>query len=177
MNKFLLRVLIILAVIAVNIGADQFTKYLAIEHLKGQPNVEVVGDIFILTYAENTGAFLSLGAGIPEPFHFILIVLLPSAAMVAFLAYVLLSKKLNWLQIVLLSTVIGGGVGNLYDRIVYGYVVDFMNFGLGSLRTGVLNVADISLTFGAIILFITFMKAEKEEKERNENKTSSEAES
>ncbi|PID99718.1 MAG: signal peptidase II, partial [Acidobacteria bacterium] len=65
-------------------------------------------------------------------------------------------------QLVCLSCVIGGGIGNLYDRIFNdGIVIDFMNFGIGSLRTGILNVADLSVTFGAVIFVIMMISAEK----------------
>jgi signal peptidase II len=57
---------------------------------------------------------------------------------------------------IILSTIIGGGLGNLIDRIIHNFtVVDFLNFGIGSLRTGVLNIADLSVTFG-VILFVIF---------------------
>jgi signal peptidase II len=59
-------------------------------------------------------------------------------------------------RIIICSCIIGGGIGNLTDRLFNEFtVIDFMNFGIGKIRTGVLNVADISVTFG-IIIFIIF---------------------
>jgi signal peptidase II len=66
------------------------------------------------------------------------------------------------LQMVCISTIIGGGISNIFDRILFGgYVTDFMNFGIGSLRTGILNFADMSITFGAIVLIIVQYVKEK----------------
>jgi len=69
--------------------------------------------------------------------------------------------KENNLVIIIVS-IIGGGLGNLFDRLLYDFhVVDFINFGIGSLRTGILNVADMSVTFGVFFLVIYTLKAKK----------------
>jgi len=69
------------------------------------------------------------------------------------------------LQIVCISTIIGGGISNIFDRILFGgFVTDFMNFGIGGLRTGILNFADMSITFGAILLIVVQYHKERKQK-------------
>ena len=69
--------------------------------------------------------------------------------------YWCLFKEKDTFRCILFSSVIAGGLGNLLDRLFNGFrVIDFMNFGIGNLRTGILNVADLSITFGVIIFII-----------------------
>jgi len=62
--------------------------------------------------------------------------------------YTFFSKELNKYQILALSFILGGGISNIYDRLLYGEVVDFMNMGIGDLRTGIFNFADVSIMVG-----------------------------
>ena len=82
------------------------------------------------------------------------------------------------LQIACISTIIGGGISNIFDRILFsGFVTDFMNFGIGSLRTGILNFADMSITFGAILLiFVQYIKETKHKALSNSNSQNNENE-
>ena len=149
---FVVAVLVILA----NVAVDRFTKDLAQEHLRGQGVVQVVGDFFILRYAENGGAFLSLGSSLPEPWRFIILSAFPAIALLAFFIYMITRPYISVPWLVGLSCILGGGGSNVYDRLINnGYVIDFMNFGIGALRTGILNVADLSIVGGAILLILT----------------------
>jgi signal peptidase II len=144
-----------LLIVIANLAIDQFTKKLAREHLQGRETIKVVGSVFVLTYAENEGGFLSMGSSIPEFPRKILLTWLPTAIMAGMLFYLFFSKSLSTKQLICLATILGGGISNLIDRFVFdGHVTDFMNFGIGSLRTGILNVADLSITFGAIALLL-----------------------
>jgi signal peptidase II len=79
------------------------------------------------------------------------------------LVYVLASSDNSKAKMISLSLVLGGGIGNLIDRIFNeGRVIDFMNIGIGSLRTGVFNVADIAISCGVVwLLVISFNTSEK----------------
>ena len=154
MKEKLLRVAFSLLIIAFTVWTDQATKALAVQHLQNKPAVQVVGNMFILTYAENTGAFLSLGKNWPAPAKAVFFISLPLLALVGLGWMIVRSKSKSPLGWIALSMFIGGGIGNLIDRLAnQGVVVDFMNFGIGPLRTGVLNFADLYLTAGAIMLF------------------------
>lgn len=138
----------------INFGLDRLTKILAVEFLKGNPSKSFLGGIFKLIYAENTGAFLSMGAGFPVVLKYILLLIIPILVCL-FGLYWCFFKEKDTFRCILFSSVIAGGLGNLLDRLFNGFrVIDFMNFGIGNLRTGILNVADLSITFGVIIFII-----------------------
>ena len=156
MSSRLKNYILILVIIAVSVGCDQGTKILARQHLKSQGTIRVVGNFFILTYVENDGAFLSMGSNLPQPFKTILLTFFPVVVVLAGLGYLFLAKHHSLAEMICIAFIIGGGISNLYDRIMYhGLVTDFINFGVGPwLRTGVLNVADMYITFGGIGLIV-----------------------
>jgi signal peptidase II len=154
------KLLIAAAIIVLNVGADQVTKELARSNLQPRGRVEVVGDYVILVYVENEGAFLSLGSNLPDTLRIALLAVLPAGMVIGMLYFLFFRTfQLAPVQIVALSTIAGGGIGNLYDRITNnGSVVDFMNIGMGRLRTGVFNVADLSVLVGVGLLLIYELK-------------------
>ena len=166
----------------INFGLDRLTKILAVEFLKGNPPKSFLGGIFKLIYAENTGAFLSMGANFPIVLKYILLAIIP--ILVCFWGlYWCLFKEKDTFRCILFTSVIAGGLGNLLDRLFNGFsVIDFMNFGIGNLRTGILNVADLSITFGVLIFIVydIFFAKDKlladEKKEKSTKETSNEEE-
>lgn len=159
-------IILVLITVVINIAADQATKEIARQNLKGQPPVQVIDTVFVLVYAENTGAFLGMGKDLPQPWKTIALIIMPVLAVLLSLAYVIFGKNLSLAQVICISSVLGGGLSNLYDRIMNaGAVTDFMNFGIGPVfRTGVLNVADLSVTFGAILLVLFYMNESEKTK-------------
>lgn len=162
------RLILILLVIAGNVLADQVTKVAARSELKGRGTVRVVGDVFVMRYAENSGAFLGLGANLPNPWRKFVFSLFPVVLMAGLSFYIFRNKQLTRWELVWYACIIGGGIGNIIDRLAFdGMVTDFLNFGIGSLRTGILNVADISITAGVVGLVILLglqSRAEKKKK-------------
>jgi signal peptidase II len=149
------RVLYILLILAGTIISDQATKKIAQEYLQNSAPISFLYNFFVLTYAENTGGFLGMGASVNEALRFWVFSVVVALFLVAMFFYLIFSKAFSNRQTLMLAMVLGGGIGNLIDRLMYdGRVVDFMNFGIGPLRTGILNVADIYITFGAIFLFL-----------------------
>jgi signal peptidase II len=146
---------LILVVISVCIALDQATKGLARKYLAPDGFVSFAGDTFRLQYAENTGAFLSLGSSLPEPWRHIVFTVLVGIFLLALLAFVFFHRSTPKELTLFLALLCAGGLGNLIDRIAYsGRVVDFLNVGVGPLRTGIFNIADMAITGGAIFLFI-----------------------
>jgi signal peptidase II len=144
-----------LKTIAACLAVDQTTKWLAKKYLAPDGFISFAGDTFRLQYAENIGAFLSLGSSLPEPWRYVVFMVLVAVFLLSLLAYVVFSRTLTTDYAVCLSLVCGGGFSNLVDRIVYdGRVVDFLNAGIGAIRTGIFNVADMAITTGAILLLI-----------------------
>ena len=151
--KRLHRATLILLIIFFCVGADQATKWAAKSYLAPAGLISFAGDIFRLQYAENTGAFLSLGASLPEPWRHLVFTVSVGVLLLALFVYLLLNRSLSRLYLACLSLVCGGGLSNLIDRVVQdGRVVDFMNVGVGPLRTGIFNVADMAITAAAILL-------------------------
>jgi len=150
-----------LVIMAAGIGLDQLTKILAWTNLKGQPDIDFFGDLFVLTYAENDGAFLSMGSGLPEFLRVALLIILPLAVIGGIVWYLLRSKKVGSIEFWALSLVAAGGLGNMIDRIIYGAVVDFMNMGIGSLRTGIFNVADMLIMAALGLFIVMFIKGSR----------------
>ena len=149
------QTIVTLSVILFCIALDQATKMIAKEHLSPDEVISFAGDFFRLQYAENTGAFLSLGSSLPEPWRHIVFTVLVAVFLLALLLYTLFNRALATNYVVCLSLVCAGGISNLIDRIAYdGRVIDFLNLGIGPLRTGIFNVADMAITAGAVLLLL-----------------------
>lgn len=156
------RALIVFLITLTCVGCDQATKFAAKQHLQNGPVYSYAGDTVRLQYAENTGAFLSLGASLPEPLRQLIFTVLVGIFLLGLIAFILLSRELTPFAVSCLSLVAAGGVSNLIDRIAYdGRVVDFLNVGIGSLRTGIFNVADMAITFGALLMLLENFRSAK----------------
>ncbi len=148
-------IVLALVIILINIGCDQVTKEYARQNFKGQGTIEVVSNYFIIHYTENDGAFLSLGSNLPQPYKTIILTYIPALFLFGFSIYILFYHQMSLPQLICIACMLGGGFSNLIDRIIYdGFVTDFLNFGIGSLRTGILNFADMSITFGVLFLIL-----------------------
>ena len=147
------RLLIIGIILISCVGCDQATKAVAKNHLSQAQPISYLADTFRLHYMENKGAFMSLGSTMPVEIRFWLLIVLTGIAVVGMLVVVLMHRGLRQPIVIGLSFIIGGGVGNLIDRVLHnGAVIDFMNIGIGSLRTGIFNVADVAISAGALTL-------------------------
>ena len=152
MNKFRKNILW-LAVTALVIVIDQFTKRLAVILLQPVPTVPLWQDILHLTYVENTGA--SFGMLKDKRWVFMVTSTILIAAIVI---YLLRCKEIPPLLGVSLGMILGGGIGNMIDRVALGYVVDFIDFR--AIHFAVFNGADSCITVGAVILFFYVMRSE-----------------
>lgn len=151
MNK-LLRLFLIFAILILNISCDQVSKHYVRNNFSYHDAIRLVSNHVTFTKVENTGAFLSLGADMSRPLKFILLEFLPVAFLVGGLVYMVMKSKLDQLTLTGLCFVIGGGAGNLFDRLYYGSVTDFMHIDFVIFQTGVFNMADVSIVVGLMIL-------------------------
>ncbi len=164
-NKLARNILILLIVIA-NIGCDQVSKKVVRESVEPGDRIEIINQNFLLMNVENDGAFLSLGSDFSPLLKKILLLGLPLMMLIGVLFYLFTQTKLPKLALIGWSFVIGGGIGNMYDRIKYGSVTDFLFIDLGGVfRTGVFNMADVSIMVGMgfLILFYIQDATKKEE--------------
>ncbi len=158
--------LIWFAVIIVTVFLDQLTKYLTVLHLKPIDTLPIIEDVLHLTYVENTGAAF----GMMKDARWVFMVV-SSVAIIGILGYMVYRayvKKdpLHWMESLSLSLIVGGGIGNMIDRTLLGYVVDmidcrFINFA-------VFNVADSFVCIGAglMILYLVILTVKEYKMEK-----------
>lgn len=150
-------------IVILNIIADQVTKVLARKHIEYNETIEVIGKYLIFTKVENRGAFLGMGSSLSPVMRSILLLVMPAAVMIGLFVYMLRSKDLTKTSLWGLSFIVGGGIGNIFDRIVYGSVTDMLFIDLQFAHTGIFNVADISVMVGTgLILLEQFLPKKKE---------------
>lgn len=155
-NKW--KVLLFCLSALVFIGCDRVTKDLAKEHLMYHAPITYLHNTVVLEYVENTGAALSMGDQLSKPVSFWLLSILPLLFLVALFIYAITKvTELNFWKLFAFSLIFAGGLGNIIDRLMFDrHVTDFMNVGIGSLRTGIFNVADMCVTAGVIILLFAY---------------------
>jgi len=139
--------LLLCLVIAGTIGCDRITKHLAATTLADSPSRSYLGDTVRIGYAENRGGFLSLGADLPAAVRVAIFTVATGAVLLA-LTVVAVRRRVSGWSALGLALFVGGGLSNWIDRVVNGTVVDFLNVGLGPVRTGVFNVADVAVMIG-----------------------------
>lgn len=150
------RLLLLTSLLIGSIGCDQVTKSIATERMAGAPAISLLGDTVRLQHTENVGAFLSLGASLPENARFWILTVATSALCAGLLLFLIIRWNMARTQFIGLALIAGGGFGNLIDRLVTGgRVVDFLNVGIGPVRTGIFNVADLAITAGALALLLS----------------------
>jgi signal peptidase II len=145
------RLLLIFAILFSCVGCDQVTKSVAKTYLADGRSIVLAGDTVRLQLAKNYGAFLGLGDSVGATRGMLLSGVV-GVVLAALLVYLFISRPQNPIVGVSVALIVGGGVSNLIDRVRYGgYVVDFLNVGIGSLRTGIFNVADMAIMAGVVL--------------------------
>lgn len=140
------RIYILLLAVFGCVGCDQSTKAVARHLLEPGERISLLGDTLRLSLAENAGGFLSLGESLPQDIRDIAFLWVVPLVLIAFAAYFALSARLRSGKVIAAGLFIGGGLGNFIDRVTNdGRVYDFLNVGIGSVRTGIFNVADMIL--------------------------------
>lgn len=142
MNEILFVMLLVLV--------DQSSKIVMKAISKIHPeSFTVIKDFFYITYAENTGAAFSILRG--QRWFFVTMALIVSVLII----YYIIKHKPKTLEKISLQLILAGAIGNVIDRIVYGYVIDFLDFYIFGYDFPVFNIADSCITIGAILLIIT----------------------
>ncbi len=163
------RVAIILSLVFLNISCDQLSKKIARNKIEPNERIQVIQDNLILTKVENTGAAYSWGSNWNPIVKRVVLQVIPAIVLLILLGMVLIKKEYPNSVIIGFSFVIGGGIGNVFDRIVYGSVTDFMYVDLGFFATEIFNMADVSIVIGALIVLSNALTSKKEVKDLNES--------
>ena len=138
---------------------DQASKiYLTLVNKTSPIDLEVIRGFFRITYTCNDGAAFSILKG--KRVFFIIMTIV----VVFLIVYYLLKNKVYWVEKYSLLLIISGAVGNLIDRIMYGYVIDFLDFIIFGYDFPVFNIADAALCIGVGIILILMLLEERNEK-------------
>lgn len=146
------RLLLVLAAVT-TIGCDRVTKHAAMAILADESRHSFLADTVRLEYAENLGGFLSMGANWPTTLR-TGILTVGTGLMLLALTVAAFRFKFSPFALTGVVLIVAGGASNWFDRVARGSVPDFINIGVGSLRTGIFNVADVAITFGAAMLVL-----------------------
>ena len=151
------RIAVMVAVLS-TIGCDRATKHAATTMLAGAPSRSYLADTVRLVYVENAGGFLSLGAGLPSAVRTGLFTA-GTGLLLCMLVVLAIRRRWDRLPTLGLALFVAGGASNWIDRVTRGSVVDFLSVGVGPVRTGVFNVADVAIMLGAgVVVLATFSK-------------------
>ncbi|GAB5474383.1 MAG: signal peptidase II [Maribacter sp.] len=151
----------ILVLVLLNIGCDQISKNIVRKTVEYQEHISLISDNFILTKVENKGAMMGLGSDLSPTLKMVLLQGLPIVVLLILLFRILQKPKMDSALVFAFACVIGGGIGNLIDRIAHGQVTDFFHIDLGFVRTGIFNMADVSVTMGVLLILILSLSNRK----------------
>lgn len=158
-NRLFLNRLYIIILVLLNISCDQISKKVVRDNVSEADYIPIIDNHFILTNVENTGAMLGFGENLPPFLKIIFLQGLPLIVLLVLLYRTLTKTTMNSWVILAFAFVIGGGIGNLIDRIAHGSVTDFFQIRMGVLKTGIFNMADVTVTFGVLmIIILSFQK-------------------
>lgn len=131
----------------------------------GRGQIDLIKDYFQLIWVENKGAFLGMGSEMNPTLKLIFLLVLPTLVLGYVIYYIIKTKELDRVSVIAFCCIIGGGIANVFDRIVYGQVTDFFFINLGGVfKTGIFNVADLSVTTGMIMLLFAGISTNRKKK-------------
>jgi len=137
---------------AVIVLLDQITKAAIVKNLFIHESRPVIDGFLNLVYVMNPGAAFGFLAGASETFRHLFFIGITVLVIALIIYYVVKSKSQNMLYVISLTLIFAGAVGNLIDRIRFGAVVDFLDFYIKTWHWPAFNVADSSITIGAVLM-------------------------
>jgi signal peptidase II len=153
-----------LLLVAAILLLDRWTKVLIKTRLGLDETIPVIDGFFNITYVRNTGVAFGIFNLIASPLKSVLLSAFTAFAALAVIAYIVRSPARDRLLQIALALILGGALGNLYDRLSYGYVVDFLELYAGSFHWPSFNVADSAITTGVILLAFEIIRNEAPDK-------------
>src|ERR1043165_8670966 len=149
-----------LALVAVTLILDRWTKVAIRDRFGLNESASIINGFFNITYVRNTGVAFGIFSSISSPAKSVLLSVFTAFAAVVVVTYSVRSPARNRLLQVALSLILGGALGNLYDRLAYGYVVDFLELYAGSYHWPSFNVADAAISVGVGLLAVEIIGSE-----------------
>src|SRR5215831_17034985 len=148
--------------VALTLVLDRSTKALVQSRLSLNESISVIDGLLNITYVRNTGVAFGIFSSIISPAKSILLSLFTAAAAIVVVIYSVRSPVRNRLLQVALSLILAGALGNLFDRISYGYVVDFIEVYFRSYQWPSFNIADSAISTGVVLLAFEIIRNETE---------------
>src|SRR5262245_11083593 len=142
------------------LASDRWTKVVIQSKYDLNEATTIIDGFFDITYVRNTGVAFGIFSSISSPAKSVLLSLFTACAAVAVITYSVRSPARNRPLQIALALILGGALGNLYDRLAYGYVVDFLEFYLGQYHWPSFNVADSAISTGVALLALEIMRNE-----------------
>lgn len=137
---------------------DQAVKFLITSFIELNNSIEIIGNFFSLTYVENHGAAFGILSG-----NRLFLIVVALFTMYLIYESFIKNKVLNKINFFAVSILLGGIVGNLFDRVMYGYVIDFLDFKLYNYNFPVFNLADTFIVLSTLVLVINMLGEKNEE--------------
>ena len=137
---------------------DRITKWAISQTIPLEDAINIIPGFFRLTHPENTGAAFSLFADSPSPFRTTLLIAFSVAALAVISVLLWKDRSVFHSGTLALSLILGGAVGNLWDRVSDGKVTDFLDFYIGTHHWPPFNVADSAIVVGALLLFMRMLR-------------------
>lgn len=142
---------------------DQITKAAIVRNFLLHESLPVIDGFFNIVYVMNPGAAFGFLANMSETFRYLFFIGITVLVMTLIIYYILKIESQNRLYVLSLTLIFAGAVGNLIDRIRFGAVVDFLDLYIGTAHWPAFNVADSSITLGAVLIIWGMIKKRKEE--------------
>lgn len=144
--------MIILTILVILV--DFFSKYMVSKLMTVNETINLIDNFFRITYVKNTGAAFSIFSN-----NTILVIIISVVIIGFLLFYIYKNKGNNKLENVSYAFILGGAIGNLIDRLVYGYVIDFLDFEILSYDAPIFNLADTFIVIGVILFLINTLRS------------------
>ena len=144
--------MIILTILVILV--DFFSKYIVSKLMTVNETINLIDNFFRITYVKNTGAAFSMFSN-----NTILVIIISVVVIGFLLFYIYKNKGNNKLENVSYAFILGGAIGNLIDRLVYGYVIDFLDFEILSYNAPIFNLADTFIVIGVILFLINTLRS------------------
>jgi signal peptidase II len=139
---------------------DRWTKVLIHSRFGLNESISVIDGFFNVTYVRNTGVAFGIFSSISSPAKSVLLSGFTAVAVIVVVAYSIRSSARNRILQLALGFILGGALGNLYDRIAYGYVTDFLEFYVGAYHWPAFNIADSAISIGVVLLAAEIIRNE-----------------
>lgn len=132
---------------------DIVVKLIVKYNMEVYESIKIIDNFFYITYVKNSGAAWSILSG-----KQIFLIIFSIIVIIGIIIYLVKKKDYTKIEVISYSLLLSGAVGNLIDRVLYGYVIDYLNFYIFNYNFPIFNIADTCIVIGIMLLFIDIRK-------------------